>query len=734
MKAKCNIISGEFYTNNRKDEHSNIIKKNYSDVEIVYTDMDTLESFELDLNRLCGNSSFFYSLKKQITTYFLSIISVVVILFALISSSLYEDIMKKIIFEFPFEWSFNDTVSIFFVLLFFLGLVLMPSILDGEGSEFKQILKSWINKDVRVLKRLKTGINSFDKKNKINIYNIDLLDDNHWMWRLLIPIFLNHFLEINFYVRSDLKKKVEKRLKAFSCLNINLIQTKQNDMNFKNYELFFSQKEETLFTLLQLSSTNIFNKNSELTYVSLELFEYCGRNFYDTKNEKNQLISGFQNFVNRCFYDFKLLGQHKSNQIFFQSNVKLKDLEEEKKRLSFYLRNHIEECLTYFDNPISLLVLYHYVKDIVLDEKRKIAILECLIESIGKQQQYDLINNCWFDIAGEMFDSTNLNSFISSNSSIYRKLSINSLNLLISLFERNGKFEQALLIAKYLFEINPNKYSIDISSLYERLGEYDNAYNSLNIKATNGTKPSDVEVRFHQRKAWIIVSQRKEEKKEEGLLLLEKLKKLLFSHQEFNEPSWLWHYYNIKANYDEWNENYDLAIDNYMKCLSVPALGAFEYGATFINMSIAYRFKFILDNNIHISAIDEAIVLGKIGVKLKESVGDRDEMPIVLHNQALNILNKLTIHENEDFAKEVIELSSKALEILNDNKSKKRLGMVLVELIIAKSIININVDDEVELLNKHWQSMDEYEQKQVVYIFNIYCEKKVVNCLNWLKI
>ena len=40
----------------------------------------------------------------------------------------------------------------------------MPSILDGEGSEFKQILKSWINKDVRVLKRLKTGINSFDKK------------------------------------------------------------------------------------------------------------------------------------------------------------------------------------------------------------------------------------------------------------------------------------------------------------------------------------------------------------------------------------------------------------------------------------------------------------------------------------------------------------------------------------------------------------------------------------------
>ena len=734
MKANCNIVSGELYTNKREKESSKIVKKDSNLIEIVYTDIDTLETFECDLNELCGNSSFLYIFKKQISTYFLSIISVVVILFALISSSLYEDIMKKIIFESPFDWSLNDTVSMFFVLLFFLGLVLMPSILDGEGSEFKQILKSWVNKDVRILKRLKTSINSLDKKNKVNIYNIDLLDDNHWMWRLIVPILLNHFLEVNFYVRSDLKKKVEKRLKSFSCLNINLIAKKQNDIYFKNYELFFSQKEDILFTLLQLSSTNIFNNKEKLEYVSLELFEYCGRNFYDTKNEKNQLISGFQNFVNRCFCDFNLLGQHKSNQIFFQKNVKLKDLEDEKRRLSFYLRNHIEECLSYFDNPISLLVLYHYVKDIVLDEKRKIAILESLIESIGKKQQYDLINNYWFDISGEMFDSSDLNSFITSKSSIYRKLSINTLNLLISLFERNGKFEQALLIARYLFEINPNKYSIDISSLYERLGEYDNAYNALSFKVTNEAKPNDVEVRFYQRKSWIIVSQRKENKKDEGLSALNSLNKLLFSHQEFNEPSWLWHFYNIKANYDEWNEDYDLAIKNYMKCLSVPALGAFEYGATFINMSIAYRFKFIEDNRTYLSSIDKAIELGDIGIKLKESVGDRDEMPIVLHNQALNILYKLSIEDNINLAKKVIELASKAFDILIDNKSKKRLGMVLIELIIAKNIVKIESNIETELLKDHWQNMDEYEQKQAINIFNIYYEKRVVSYLNWLEI
>lgn len=731
MKANCQVISGSLQKNNREDEKSQLISKSSNNIEIVFSKTDTLEDFELYLNDICGNSSSLFKFRKKFSAYFLSVISVVVILFALISSSLYEDIMKKIIFESPFDWGINDSVSIFFVLLFFLGLVLMPSVLDGEGSEFKQSLKAWINKDIRVLKRLKLAVNSLDKKYQIDIYNIDLQDEEHWTWRLVMPIFINHFSNINVYVRNDLKNKTEKRLKSLNVLSIDIKrETAYKGKLFLNYEIFFSQKEQTLYKLMQLSSTNILNKNEQNTYISLELFEYCGRNFYDTKNEKGQLISGFQNFINRCFDDFKLLEQHKSNQIFFKNYVKLKDLEDDKRRLSFYLRNHIEECLTYFDNPISLLILYYYVKDIVLDEKRTIAILEKLVASIKKKQQYDLINNYWFDIAGEMFDSKNLDSFISSNDSIYRKLSIDTLNSLIFLFERNGKFEQALLLSKYLYEINPNKYSIDISSLYERMGEYDNAYNSLSYHVKNNSKPNEVEVRFHQRKAWIIVSQRKDEKKEEGLKALEVLNNLLFSHQEFNEPIWLWHYYNIKANYEEWNENFDLAIDNYMMCLKIPALGAFEYGATFINMSIAYRFKFLETKQQE--SIDQSIYLGNLGVKLKDSVGDKDEMPVVLHNQALNILYKLAFHEDSSLLDEVIKLSSEALEILETTNSKKRLGMALIELILAKSIKGEEVDTFLEKLKLHWEQMDIYEKGQAIKIYELFTSKNSVDKLEWL--
>lgn len=731
MKCNCTIISGELNKNNRRDTDIQI-SNHLNEVEIVYFSGDTLDEFELQLNKICGSSSKLFILKKRLVTYLLSVISVTVILFALISSSLYEDIFKKIIFETPFTWTQNDTISIFFVIVFFLGLVMMPSILDGESSEFKEVLKSWFNKDARIQKRLKLSFNNLDKKSQINIYNIDILEKNHWMWRLILPLLLKNFLKINIFVRNDLAKPIKRRLQNMSCLNTQIKLIKKSDKTFKNYNFLFSKKEEVLSSLMQLSSTNILDNKDDKIYVSLELFEYCGRNFYDTNNDKTKLISGFQNFINRCFDDFCLLKQYQSNQIFFTKNVKIKDLDDEKRRLSYYLRNHIEECLEYFDNPISLLILYYYVKDIVLDDKRKISILEKFIFSIENKQQYDLINNYWFDIAGFMFDLSNLDSFIKNSDSIYRKLSIKSLNVLISLFERNGKFEQALLLGKYLYEINPNKYSIDICSLYERMGEFDNAYNSLSYNITKKDKPSDVEVRFYQRKAWIIVSQRREKNRNEGILSLEKLEKLLFGHKEFNEPLWLWHFYNIKANYDEWNEEYDLAINNYMKSLCVPALGAFEYGATFVNMAIAYRFKFLSLEKKDIDIINQAIYLGDIGLKLKDSVGDKDEMPVVLHNQALNILYKVAYFDDTSLLDEVLLLTNEALVILDETKSKKRLGMILTEIIIAKNIININFTTELDRLNLHWETMDHYEKNQSMKIYEIFLSNKMTKIANWI--
>ncbi|WP_404317655.1 hypothetical protein [Malaciobacter canalis] len=730
-QTNCDIIASQLCKTNRKTKNDDIVLKQDNIIDITYIYSDTLESFESSIYSICGNSSSFYSLRKKISSYVFSIISVFVIMFALISASIYEDIFKKIIFEFPFQWQLNDTVAILFVSFFFIGLVMMPSILDGESSQFRNLLQSWFNKETRRLKKLNIALNSLDKKTQINLYNFDLVDEEHWLWRVIVVAILKRFNNVNFYIRNDQSKNMYKRLKSFNILNIEI---KKDFEDFKkcNVDTLLSAKEQKLYSLLQLSSSLIIEKNDN-NFISLEMFEYCGRNFLeDTKEKSTQLISGFQNFINRAFDDFFFLKQEKSMQIYLTQNAKIKKLEDEQRRLSYHLRNHIEECVEIFDNPISLLILYYYVKDIVLDERRYLIVLEKFIDAVFKKQHYELIDIYWFKIANKMFDSSKLDDFELTNDSLYRKLSIESLDKLIFLFERNGHFNQALLLANYLYEINPNRYSVSICSLYERMGQFDKAYDSLpkTLEIKNSSKPLDTQVRFFQRKAWIIVSQRKEQKKQEGLDLIFKLKELLFSHNEDNEPLWLWHFYNIKANYAEWDCDYEKAVSYYKKCLSIPALGAFEYGATFLNMSIAYRFIYLNRQNKDEDLITKCINLGSIGVALKDSVGDRDEMPVVLHNQALNILNKIQLSKEE--LNTIVTMTDTGIETLNRTNSIKRLGMLLIENYLAKSLLLLPCEEIEQLLKEHWQNMDNNEHEQILNIYKLFKNNHNITNLKFL--
>ena len=735
----CNIYTSSLCETRRKTKNDKLISKEKNEIHITFCEEDLLEKFENDLNELRGNS-FIYSLKKKFSSTFISTFSVLIILFALISVSIYEDLLKKIIFTLPFSWSGSDSISLLFVLVFFFGLVLMPSLLDAEGSEFKNILSSWFNKDIRKLKRLKLGFSLYDRKTIINLYNFDLENEKHWTYRLLLKTLISRFYTINLYIRNDKIQSLTRKLEALGALNIVVIKINKKPSTC-DIDFLLSNKEQKLYSLMQLSSSKILEKyenkkSNKKVFISLELFEYCGKNFFEeAKDSKNQLISGFQNFINRSFDDFNFISQEKSMQTYFTNEVKFKDLEDEKKRLSYYLRNHIEDCVVYFDNPISLLVLYYYVKDIVLDEKRTILILEKFIETIDKKQQYELIDDYWFDIAGEMFDSSSLDSFEKENNSFYRKLSIKSLDKLIFLFERNGHFHQAIRLCKYLYEINPNKYSITICSLYERMGQFEKAYESLPIKLNLGKnkKPSDIEIRYFQRKAWIIVSQRKTDLKQVGLAALESLKELIFSHNENNDPLCLWHYYNIKANYFEWDSFYDLSIQNYKKCLSIPTLGAFEYGATFVNMAIAYRLKYLTSNTQNLDIIDKSIRLGKLGVILKESVGDRDEIPVVLHNQALNVLSKMlnTKHDHIE-CKDIINITDEAILILDKTKSIKRLGMLLIENYISKCLLNEDTSSVVSRLKNHLELLDENEYKQLLSLYKEFLKVDKIKSLEFL--
>ncbi|MGE4383588.1 MAG: tetratricopeptide repeat protein [Arcobacter sp.] len=732
----CFIHISKLCNSKRKTKEDSCVSKKNNSLYVTYCENDSLDKFEADINLLAGNSSFLYFLKKRFVSIFISVISVLVILIALLSVSIYEDFLKKVIFEMPFDWQLNDYIAFIFVFVFFLGLLMMPSILDGEGNEFKNLISSWFNKDVRKLRKLELALSNFDKKMEIHLYNFDLEDSEHWIWKIFVSRVVHRFSNINFYIRNDKLQTISKRINKFEILNLEIIKAEKTPKKC-DVEILLSAKEQKLYSLMQLCSTVIAKQRDKKTFISLELFEYCGKNFIKEENDsKNQLIFGFQNFINRSFDDFKFLVQEKSLQVFFTQNVIFKDLSEEEKRLAYYLRNHIEECVERFENPISLLILYYYVKDIVLDKRRNIKILEKFISSVKNKQQYELINFYWFEIAGFMFDFNDVNTFESSNNSYYRKISIEALNDLAFLFERNGHFEQAILLNQYLYEINPNKYALNICSLYERMGKFEQAYNSLpkELNLGKNTKPTDIEIRYYQRKAaWVIISQRNEDLKEEGIESLNKLETLLFSHNEDNVPLWLWHFYNIKANLKEWEENYDEAIVFYKKCLSIPTLGAFEYGATFVNMAISYRCKYIEESIKDEKTIDKSIKLGRLGMILKESVGDRDEMPVVLHNFALNILYKISNSFDINLCNEVLTATNDALEILERTKSIKRLGMVLIENYISKSLLKIDTKDIVLKLENHLPNLGQSELKQLLNIYKEFEKNNKMKKLEFLE-
>ena len=728
----CIYISKLCSSKRKRVEDSSVIRKN-DELFITYCENDTIDKIESDINSLVGSSAFYF-LKKRVSSSLISIVSVLVILIAFLSVSIYGDFFKKILFEGNFTWILNDYISFAFVLVFFFGLLIMPSLINGEKNEFKNSLSSWFNKDVKRLKKLSLLLSNFDKKTTIHLYNFDLKDSNHWLWKILVNRILDRFYDVNFYIRNDKIQNITNRLNEFKVMNIELVKEETNQKKC-DVEILLSQQEQKLYSLMQLCSTVIIKKRDKKSLISLELFEYCGKNFIkEEMDSKNQLIFGFQNFINRGFDDFKLIAQEKSMQVYFTSNVTFKDLEDEEKRLAYYLRNHIEEFVSFFENPISLLILYYYVKDIVLDKRRNIKILEKFISSIEQKQHYELIDLYWFDIAGLMFNSKDLNTFESSNNSYYRKLSIDALNKLVFLFERNGYFEQAILLTQYLYEINPIKYAVNICSLYERMGQFEKAYESLPKTLNIGVKSqaNEIEVRYYQRKsAWIIIAQRNEELKPEGIEALNQLGKLLFSHNYDNTPLSLWHYYNIKANLEEWNENLDEAIKNYKKCLSIPTLGAFEYGGTFVNMAITYRCKYIEDKNKKVEMINKSIKLGRLGLVLKQSVGDRDEMPIVLHNLALNILYKILNTTIEaKLCNEVLELTQEALLILDKTNSIKRLGMVLIENYISKELLEIK---NIDIVNRLKILIPILGQNDLNHLLNIYKEFKKTNKIKSLE-
>src|SRR5574344_258810 len=297
----CFICTSKLSNKKREKKEESSIFKEKNALNITYCENDSIEKFEEDVSSLIGkNKTLLYFLNKKFIPLTISITSVIFIMIAFLTISIYKYFLKKMILETPSSFELKDYISLGFVIFLFLSLLFMPKILDAEGNELKNLINSWFNKEIRKAKRLKLAYSNFDKKMEIHLYNFDLEDEKHWLWSIFTTMILRRFTNIYFYIRGDKVESDKKTLENLSTLNIKVIKNNKLQKS-SNIDILLSKKEQIFYSLLQLCSTIVTQSKDKKIFISLELFEYCGKNFIKSDDDENHLSFGFQSFINRSF-------------------------------------------------------------------------------------------------------------------------------------------------------------------------------------------------------------------------------------------------------------------------------------------------------------------------------------------------------------------------------------------------------------------------------------------------
>ncbi len=631
----------------------------------------------------------------------LRIFSVSIILIAIVALSVYEDIAKQLLLYQQFRGNFADWLSLVLMFLVIAGFALAPAIISGESSQLHDVLKSWFFHDIRRRRRLAKVVRSWKRDGDLHIYNVDTLPRNHWFWRLLAPLLLSHFQESVWHVRHDQASTLEQWLGKHDISRV------QREVSPPCQVSEYVYDEQELSLLRWMGALALVAPVAQ-PYVTARLIR-CIAPLLLTEERANQ--TGL--LIERMSKDFGMTQLDERGRILWHGPVDV--TERARNEIRVQLQEHWEEIVNLLESPISLCCL-HQLLEISLPLKEQVSILERLLERIEATQQYDLILLYWLPMLGPMFSMDEEVEIRLNTGSVYQMLRPQVLDTLLTLFERNGQFNEALKLATYLQPLNPVQYGITISSLQERVGNFESAFSQLE-KVTlppETNPPQSIAVRLFQRRAWMVVSGRLAHKKNQGKQALAMLGSLLFGHSATNEPLWLWHFHNIKANYAEWDGDFASAIKQYRKCLLVPGLGDFEYGATFVNLSISQRFVF-LEEPTNKESMYRSIENGARGVLFKRRVGDRDEMPVVLHNQALNILYAI-LHgllplERID---EVLVLAKEGLSIVEATHSMKRRAILTAEILLATTLAQEDTSIWKKKLQAYGPKAIDSEKEQIL--------------------
>ncbi|MBM9614130.1 hypothetical protein JWJ90_07495 [Desulfobulbus rhabdoformis] len=568
------------------------------------------------------------------------------------------------------------------------------------------MLKFWLSHDLRECRRLGRMMRSWNRAVPLHLYNVDSLPEGHWFWRLLAPLFLSHFSGSTWHVRHDKAAAVEQWLIRHG---VGQIEREFHPPCPVSTYIYDEQEQHMLSWMEALALVNPVSS----PYVTESLLCCVARKLLPEVNASQAAI-----LIERMKTDFAMSHLDEQGRLLWRGQPEAP--ETVKDGLRSQLNEHRHEILSQLESPLSLCCM-HQLLEPILPLQEQVPLLERLVKRIEATRQYDLISLYWLPMIGPMFsvDEEVENRF--SKVSIYQMLRPSVLDSLLTLFERNSQFHEALKLATYLQPLNPVQYGITISSLQERLGNFEEAYSQVERIALPAqvNAPQSVAVALVQRRAWMVVCARLEHKKAQGKEALATLASLLFSHSSNNPPLWLWHFHTIKASYAQWDGDYIRAIVHYRQCLLVPGLGDFEYGATLVGLASSQRCAFLGDSTLE-EIMHRSIKNGALGLILNRRVGEHDGMPGVLHNQALTLLYallyKLLPLERID---EVLLLAKEGLSMVEAANSVKHRAILTAEILLATLLAKQDTTPWRKKLQAYGPKAEDSEKEQILSLHTL---------------
>jgi len=395
------------------------------------------------------------------------------------------------------------------------------------------------------------------------------------------------------------------------------------------------------------------------------------------------------------------------------------------------VKNNIGSISANIADPLALIILMGLIDSEHALDTRKVDLITAFIRNVKRIESYQLMNDYWKHISQPGKQSDGKKSEGRFKLGLLEFIDAQTLSELSTCFVNSGMYPNALEVFDILENIYPAKIAYEIADLKDSMGNYREALEIVRKAIKDWVKSGIEEDRaliqeLYQLTSWVIVNGRFEDHREEGHQYLEKTESMLRKlHKNKNYILYLTRLYNTKANYYDWEQNYELAIKNYEKALKLPST-ILRKSSLLSNRGIIERWlgnktKDVAKKRKHYEESRSNI---REALNMKISIGENNQIPGTSHNLAETLLElaRVTEKTNEKITllKIVDQITSKALVLLDEINSQNRRGRLLTEKRIAHRMLGERGEksDESKIREtlddwlKH-EDKDSYDYKEV---------------------